>query len=47
MERQEEAWQHDKQRQQRFDTANYVDVKTNNGAVGGGMVAGEGAVHEQ
>jgi hypothetical protein len=36
---QEEAWQHNKQRQQRVKTANYVEVETDDGAVGGGSTA--------
>jgi hypothetical protein len=39
---QEEAWKWDKQRQQCIKTTNYDDVKTNNGAAGGGAVMGEG-----
>ncbi len=53
MEQWEEAWWqeevqwHHEQRQQCIETANYVDVETNDGAVGGGAVAGEGAVHDK
>jgi hypothetical protein len=47
MERREEARWHNKQRQQRIQTAKYIDVKTNDGAAGGGATAGEGAVRDK
>ncbi len=47
MERREEARQHDKQRQQRVQTAKYIDVETNDGAAGGGAAAGEGAARDK
>ncbi len=47
MERREEARRHDKQRQQRVQTAKYIDVKTNDGAAGGGAAVGEGAARDE
>ncbi len=47
MEWQEEARRHDKERQQRVQTAKYINVETNDGAAGGGAVAGEGAAHDK
>ncbi len=45
--RREEAWRHNKQRQRRVKTANYVDVETDDGAAGGCAVAGEGAARNK
>jgi hypothetical protein len=39
---QEEAQQHDKQTWRCVEAPNYVDIETNNGAVGGDTAAGEG-----
>ena len=47
MERPEEAQRHDKQRKRHVQTTNYIDVETNDGAAGGGAVAGEGAAHDK
>jgi hypothetical protein len=47
MERREEARRHDKQRQQRVQTAKYIYVDANNGAAGGGLAAGEGMARDE
>jgi hypothetical protein len=47
MERWEEVRWHNTQRGQRVETANYVDVDTDNGAEGGGAVAREGAARDE
>jgi hypothetical protein len=47
VQQQEEAQQHDKQLQQCVKTANYIYLETNNGAVGGGAAAGEGAARDK
>jgi hypothetical protein len=45
--RQEEVQRHDKQRQRRVKTTNYLDVETNNGAAGGGTAVGEDVAHDK
>jgi hypothetical protein len=40
--RREEVWQHDEQGRQCVKTTNYIDVKTDDRAAGGGAAAGEG-----
>ncbi len=47
MERREEVRRHDEQRQRRIKTAKYIDVKTDDGAAGGGAAAGEGTARDK